>query len=359
MATAYSGEVAIGSYNRIRLRVEYSGTSATCYIEFRRTSGYTATWADSSASITFNGTTQAAPYSYSGYVGTDWVQLTSAGGFSVSTSGGTYSWSFNNPGGGSVLGCSGTISIGSQATAPTGLGINNISTTATSVSANVYVSGWGGAGDANSRYRNLSVMRTAYRADNQRRYERQYGNSTSGVITVTSNSGYGSGTVDPNTRYWLWWYATNGTYGTQSSGDSEASTTTVVTKAIAPTVELADKTSTTATISYSTTADGGYYAKNIQYSLDGGSTWVTGATVTGGAAATGAFTISNLTPATAYTVQTRVNTTAGNTTGASVSFVTGEEKKPTVFYGPAGEASSYTFSYSNLSDPNGIIGEEH
>lgn len=224
-----------------------------------------------------------------------------------------------------------TISFDATVTPPTGLGINNISTTDTSVSANVYVSGWGGAGDANSRYRNLSVMRTNYKPDEQRRYQRVYGNETSGIITVTSNTQYGTGTIDPNTRYWLWWYATNGTYGTEAP---TTSTTEVVTKASAPTVGLADTTATSATISYSTTADGGYYAKNIQYSLDNGSTWVTGATVTGGAATTGSFTISGLTPGTVYTVQTRVNTTAGNTTGTSVSFATEVERAPMGLYGP-------------------------
>lgn len=242
-----------------------------------------------------------------------------------------------------------TIYFDATVTPPTGLGINNISTTDTSVSANVYVSGWGGAGDANSRYRNLSVMRTNYKPDEQRRYQRVYGNETSGIITVTSNTQYGTGTIDPNTHYWLWWYATNGTYGAEAPATS---TTEVVTKASAPTVGLADKTSTSATISYSTTADGGYYAKNIQYSLDNGSTWVTGATVTGGAATTGNFTISGLTPGTAYTVQTRVNTTAGNTNGASVSFTTETERVPMGLYGPV---EGETFSgVTGVVEPGGI-----
>ena len=238
-----------------------------------------------------------------------------------------------------------TIYFDATVTPPTGLGNNNISTTDTSVSANVYVSGWGGAGDANSRYRNLSVMRTNYKPDEQRRYQRVYGNATSGIITVTSNTQYGTGTIDPNTRYWLWWYATNGTYGAEAPATS---TTEVVTKASAPTVGLADKTSTSATISYSTTADGGYYAKNIQYSLDNGSTWVTGATVTGGTATTGSITISGLTPGTAYTVQTRVNTTAGNTNGASVSFTTEVERVPMGLYGPV---NSQTTRVSDFYGP--------
>lgn len=115
MATAYSQDVQIGSYNIIRLRVEYSGTSAHCYIEFTRNSAWTDTWNDPNASITFNGTTVSAPYYYSGTVtpGT-YIQLCDAGGFAVSASGGTYNWSFDNPTSGAVLGCSGTITIPAQ-----------------------------------------------------------------------------------------------------------------------------------------------------------------------------------------------------------------------------------------------------
>lgn len=153
MATAYSDEVAVGSYNRIRLRVEYSGTSATCYIEFRRTSAWTTTWADSQASIEFNGTTNSAPYYYSGTVGTSWIQLTSAGGFSVSTSGGTYGWSFNNPSGG-VLGCSGQIYVPAQFTPPTGVSGSTLTdgTVRGRAKVQVSVNNWGTASSAYAYY---------------------------------------------------------------------------------------------------------------------------------------------------------------------------------------------------------------
>lgn len=116
MATAYSGEVSVGTYNRIRLKVDYSGTSATCTLQFRRTSSYSATWSDSGSKLTFNGTTKSAAYSKTGTVGTSWVDLVSVSGYSVSTSGGTYNWSFTKQYG--QLSGSGTITISSQATAP-------------------------------------------------------------------------------------------------------------------------------------------------------------------------------------------------------------------------------------------------
>lgn len=211
------------------------------------------------------------------------------------------------------------VSYPSGVTAPTGLGINNISTTDTSVSANVYVSGWGGAGDANSRYRNLSVMRTNYKPDNQRRYQRVYGNATSGIITVTSNTQYGTGTIDPNTRYWLWWYATNGTYGAEAPATS---TTEVVTKAAAPMVFLSSATTTSATFTYATATDGGFYDKVFQYSIDGGATWATAATITGGASSSGELVVAGLLSGAEYALQTRVTTTAGTTIGPTVPFNT-------------------------------------
>lgn len=239
-----------------------------------------------------------------------------------------------------------SVSYPSGVTAPTGLGINSISVTDTSVSANVYVSGWGGAGDANSRYRNLSVMRTNYKPDNQRRYQRVYGNATSGIITVTSNTQYGTGTIDPNTRYWLWWYATNGTYGT---GAPETSTTEVVTKAAAPTVSLSSAGTSNAIFSYSTSADGGFYDKTLQYSLDGGVNWTTVSTITGGTASTGDFFVANLLSGAEYSLQTRVITTAGTTTGPTVTFSTrvlSQTKSKT--YGPvSGEARQIGLLYGS------------
>lgn len=126
MATVYSNEVAVGTYNRIRVKCDYSGTSATLTVQFRRTSSHTGSWADYQANLTFNSQTKAAAYSYSGTVqsSSDWndptkiVNLVTVSGYTISTSGGTYNWSFNNPGSSSVLGCSGTITIPSQITSP-------------------------------------------------------------------------------------------------------------------------------------------------------------------------------------------------------------------------------------------------
>ena len=199
MATVYSSEVSVGTYNRIRIKCDYSGTSATLTVQFRRTSSYTTTWSDTQATLTLGGTEKAAAYNYTGTVGESWVDLRPAiSGYTISTSGGTYNWVFNNPGSSSVLGCSGTITIPAQSTPPTDLAISNISSTTNTVTATVSVSSWGGAGDANSRYRNLSVLETSDKSTSPRRYERVYGNTMSSAITVDNNTQYGSMTIQPN-----------------------------------------------------------------------------------------------------------------------------------------------------------------
>lgn len=324
MATVYSSEVAIGTYNRIRIKCDYSGTAATLTIQFRRTSSYTGTWGDTQATLTFNGTEKAAAYNYSGTVGTSWVDLrASISGYTVSTAGGTYNWRFNNPGSSSVLGCSGTITIPSQGTAPTGLSLSSTSAGPDWVKGTVAVTGWGGLGDASTRYKNLSVMKTNDKTTSVRRYQRVYGNALSSVVTVNNSTEYGTMTIVPNTKYWLWWYATNGTQDTQSP---TTSTTIIYTTAKAPTVSVSNYTTTTATISYSTTADGGAYSKKIQYSLDG-TNWSTGATVSSASATSGTYTISGLTPNKAYSIRTRVSTTAGTTTGSTLSVTTLSDAK--------------------------------
>lgn len=208
MATVYSSEVAVGPYNRIRLRVEYSGTAASCFIEFRRVSSWTDTWADYQATISLNGVTQSAPYSYSGTVSTTWIAIASASGFSIPRSGGTLSWSFSNPSGG-VLGCSGTVDIAS--TQPSGLSLSNIVAGRDSITANVSVSDWGIGGSTATSYLELSVCTGQSVA--QRKWAVNSGRTSPATITVDNNATSSAGspfTITPNTTYYLTMWASNG-----------------------------------------------------------------------------------------------------------------------------------------------------
>jgi len=142
-------------------------------------------------------------------------------------------------------------------------------------------------------------------------------NTTASNIVVNNTSPGTSGfTIQPNTQYYY------GAYASNTVTNAKTVTGTLVTLAEAPTVTNTGVTSHTATFSYSTTADGGKYAKNIQYSIDGGTTWVTAATVSTGSASSGTFTISGLSGSTSYTVKIRTNTTAGNTAGSDISITT-------------------------------------
>ena len=306
MATAYSEEVSPGGsgYNRIRLRVEYSGTSATCYIEFRRTSTWSDTWGDDAASITFNGQTVNAPYWYTGSVDGTWRTIDSASGFTVSLSGGTYSWHFNNPLTGSVLDCGGTITIPSQQVAPDTPTVSVATNTSDYTALNV---SWGTASYGTPSTGTSYV----YRGTSASPTQLQYTKTTTGT-SLWTNTG-----CTPNTRYYYRARAKNDAdLWSSYSADSDA-----VTLARPANVSISNTTDTSITVSYSTYADGGEYDKDIQYSIDGGTTWVTGDTVTGGSVATGTFTISGLTAHTSYTIRTRVSTTAGTSNGTTLSAI--------------------------------------
>ena len=214
------------------------------------------------------------------------------------------------------------VTMPTFATAPTGLAAANLTPGTDGFTATVSVTGWGGAGDATTRYRELQVW--TYNASSfsePRRYQAVYGNDLSGSITADNNSS-GSLTITPNTRYTIGLYATNGTYNTGSQRVGNYATL-----APAYTASVDSVTATSATISWSTQADGGFYAKTLEYSIDGGTTWQTATTVVSGDAATGTFVITNLTPEISYTVNTRVTTSAGSTTGSDVSFATDADVK--------------------------------
>lgn len=330
MATAYSNAVAVGSYNRIRLRVDYSGTSASCHIEFSRTDSWTGQWADYNASITLNGTTQASPYDYSGTVNSTWREIASASGFTVPTAGGTLSWSFNNPTAGSVLGCSGTIDIPSQGSAPSGGYINNLTSYWDSTNNEIVVAttaaGVTSIGSSALTNLNWNITEQPYTIGIAR-IARALTNGSASALSNSLNEYTGTTiSVLPNSTYYRGLFASN------SVGDYRYNGGAFTTVCAPATVSLNSVTDTTATFGYSTPADGGVLSKTIEYSLDG-STWNTGVTVSTGSASSGTFTITNLTASTTYNVQTRVTTTSGSTAGATVAVTTSAPATTAAFYG--------------------------
>lgn len=131
--------------------------------------------------------------------------------------------------------------------------------------------------------------------------------------------------------------------------------TRVFTLSAEPTITQKDQTLNSVTIQYEFPADGGASNKTLTYSIDGGVTWVQAATVTTSSATTGTFTITGLEPAHAYNLITKVTTTGGTITLDDIAIYTLANHRK--FYGSAQEATGYSFSYSNLTDTNNIIGE--
>lgn len=214
-----------------------------------------------------------------------------------------------------------TITFPSGVTAPTGLSGSNLVAGQTSFSATVSVTGWGGAGDASSRYRelqvrtyNASTMATPYR------YNPVTGNTLSSTITVDNTVNHPSSdplTIVPNTLYTIGLYASNGTMNTGSVRYTNSTTLPPT-----PSISKSSVSSTSATFSYSVPNQGGGKNMTLQYSLNGGSTWSNAVTLSGSGTKSGSFTVSGLSAYTDYTMQTRLTTDVGSSSGNTLSFKT-------------------------------------
>ena len=210
------------------------------------------------------------------------------------------------------------------ASAPTGLTTTIAEIMPTGVKFNTSVSSWGTEGTETDRYFENALMDHGSPYGSPYCYTHGTHGISAGVTetievsTANHNSLSSITTIAPNTQYYYGAWARN-----QSDKQANIIPGTVVTLAEALSVKsVLSVTSNSVTISYTTTADGGYYSKNIQYSLDN-STWVTGATVSAAAATSGTFTITGLTPDTTYTILLRVSTTeTGATSSGSLTATT-------------------------------------
>lgn len=174
----------------------------------------------------------------------------------------------------------------------------------------------------------LVVLNAPYtQAGIPQRYEQFHTLSATRTVSNSSSTSSGGITISPNTQYYIGVYANNGDTDLRYDGG------TAVTLAPAATVATAALGPNGVDIQYDTVADGGYYPKKIQYSLDG-TTWVDGATVSTGTASYGTFSIIGLQPNTTYNIQTRTTTSAGSTTGATLTVTTPPSGIAGYLYGP-------------------------
>jgi hypothetical protein len=248
-----------------------------------------------------------------------------SGGAQISASAGFWSYVF----GSADISLGDAVYVPQFVTPPTGLSVSLLETYTNGAKFRVSIDGYGTPSGVNGRCIEAGICA-------QNSYGPTYKNNiayntTSSDITVTNASTRGTLTIRPNTQYYYGGYATN----TASGGDTSKIQGQFVTKAEAPTVQFVSATPNSATLSYSVGADGGYHDRSVQYSLDGGGTWRTGATIPDSAAKTGTFVINGLLSGASYTIQTRTLTSVGATNGESVSFDTlvSEADNENRFYG--------------------------
>ena len=111
MPSVYSGYYTTGTYTKTRVRVDYSGTSATAILLYTRTNTYSGeTSSGGGTTFTFGG--KSVDMSNKKFYGQQTDAEICRVSFTISTSGGTYSGSTSgNPG---LLGFSGSVTIPSQ-----------------------------------------------------------------------------------------------------------------------------------------------------------------------------------------------------------------------------------------------------
>lgn len=341
MATVYSGEVAVDSYNRIRIKCDYSGSSATLTIQFRRTSSYTTTWSASSATLDFNGQSKSASYSYSGTVGTNWVDLRSGiSGYSISSSGGTYNWTMNK--GNGILGGSGTITIPAQGSKPSNGYINDTSSTYSNGILYIDAGEVGVAdGGLSLTTKSFYVSETEWVSGIASQVMDFTNNSSMHFSHGESEARHGGIEIQFNRPYYTALYAAN------SAGNYTFNGPLVVAAPAPVSFFVHDVSSEIAVIGYNSQGCPGVYpTEDLQYSLDGGVTWITTATVGTSFDSFGTFAITGLIPGAAQLIYFRTHTPAGNAYFGGISVATKDAR----VYGPvSGNARKTRKLYASLS----------
>ena len=264
------------------------------------------------------------------------IQYPNIGDNAIKTVSGTFSGASGTVTGGVKLGYYGTtwggtnltgsFNLPSAGTPPVGLAASDVTPMVDGFLATVSLTSWGTGGSTADRRKSMSV-RTYDESSliEPRRYTTIYENTLSSDITVNNQSTASGGDliIVGNTRYTLSIYANNGIANTGHIRVGDYVTLAYPVSLSSPSFE-----SGAATFEYDVPADGGFYDKTIEYSIDGGDNWTTVATHSGGAAASGSFTVSGLSEGVEYEILVRTSTTAGSsTTSRTFSLDT------TAFYG--------------------------
>ena len=336
MATVYSDYYTTGTYTKTRVRVDYSGTSATATLLYTRTNSYytqagTATFTFGGQSVSFTGFSDTGP---------SYDKVVCSVNFTIASSGGTYSGSTSGSPG--LFAFSGSVFIPSQGTAPSNGSITGLSTywdhgancacvKASSVSIN--------DGGLSLTIFNLLGSNAPYTDSGYPSHNRIAVNCTNGLGQVLSDSnnsatdttGY---TMQANALVYTGIYAQNsvGAYRLKTADGAP----TIITAPAPFDILPPTLTSTTAEFHVYTSDDGGYYDKTLQYRLNGGS-WIDWTVVQDMLSDDIVLDITGLTPDTWYTLECQVVTTAGTTACNTLHFATPPDQN---LYGSVSNAAA-------------------
>lgn len=319
MASVYSSEYWTGDYTYTRVRVDYSGTSATAHLLYTRTNYWSGQTYCSYATFSFGGA--SVGFDASSYGHQEDLEVASVS-FTISAAGGTYSGSTNNAG---LYDFSGSVTIPAQSSGPTGLSAENLVVGSDTIQATVKVTGWGTGGSTSSRYKELQVhVYDPSALSLPRKFNAAYENTLSTVISVTN----GFPTMDTasssdqslkligNTRYTLAIFASNGAASTGSMRWRDA-----VTLPYKPVVILENVSKNSADFTIDIKKDGGFYEKLLYYSLNG-TNWTFIKKISTGNAESVPLTISALSANTSYNLRVKLVSTAGEIQNGGFTFYT-------------------------------------
>lgn len=294
MATVWSGYTSTGTYTKNRVKVDYSGTSATATLCYTRTNTYSGA-TGGTGTFTFAGKSVSYNKTFSGKQ-TDAAVASVT--FTIPTSGGTYSGSSTSAGG--YLNWSGSVTIPSQGTLPA-----KPSCTASTVSASSLQIVWG-----TTNLGDPAGTVTLYRGTTSSPTTVMYSRNVTGNVTFVNDQ------LAANTQYYYKATAIN------SLGSVNSDVTSAITKPAGITsIATSNITATSAQISVTCASSGSAETTYLQMSTDG-TTWTTYSNIPDVHGRTISTSASNLTPDTQYTRYYRVHTSVGNSAVSSVTFRT-------------------------------------
>lgn len=212
MATVWSGYTETGTYTKNRVRVDYSGTSATATLCYTRTNTYSGE-TGGSGTFTFAGVSTSF---YKTFTGQQTDAAVASVSFTIPLTGGTYSGSASDYSG--LLNWSGSVTIPSQGTAPTGLATSVTSRTWNSVTLQTSVSSWGSGSGSNRLV--IHIGPTKNDETYLRQAEASYSPFTATINNSSTSGSHTAFTMKGGHTLYPYIYAYNGLVDARTWGDA-------------------------------------------------------------------------------------------------------------------------------------------